>query len=137
MLTPYTPASKALTKGKPAKKKAQQTSLWGSWSSKKPVPAGEKDLTGVDLHELTDLWTIRAKGLGFEDVKRLEGKCKDLGAAVKRSVAHHYGKLKDGGLKRPADVAVYFALRDLGKKVKKEEPKFEAQFVDLAIEQIV
>lgn len=134
MLTPYTPASKQL-KTKP--RKAQQASLWGSWSSKKPVSAGEKDLAGVDLHELTDLWTIRAKGLGFEDVKRLEGKCKDLGAAVKRSVSHHYGKLKEGGLKRPADVAVYFALRDLGKKVKKEEPKFEAQFVDLAIGQIV
>ena len=134
MLTPYTPTSKPL-KSKP--RKAQQASLWGAWSSKKPVPPGAKELAGVDLHELTDLWTIRARGLGFEDVKRLEGRCKDLGAAVKRSVAHHYGRLKDASLKRPADVAVYFALKDLGRKVQREEPKFEAQFVDLAIEQIL
>ncbi len=135
MLTPYTPASKQL-KSKPMK--AQQASLWGAWSTKsKPATAAEKELAQVDLHELTDLWTIRAKGLGFDDVKRLEGRCRDLGAAVKKTVAGHYSKLKDASLKRPADVAVYFALKDLGKKVQREEPKFEAQFVDLAIEQIV
>ena len=138
MLTPYTPTSKALTKGKPAKKKIIQYNLWGSWSTRsKPAQKSDKTLESFKLHDLAALWTERVRTLEFEDVGRLELRCKELGLVVNKAVAGHYALLKTMTLKRPADVAVFFALRDLGMKAKKEEPTFEPQIIDLAIDQIV
>jgi len=136
MLKCHTNATAKPPKG--SRKKASgphQLSLWGSTA--RTISKTAKALEEHSLREIAVLWTHAAKGLDLPAVLAVETKCRALADSVSSGAAATHGKIKNGGLNHPADVAAYLTLRELDDKGRLEVPEHRLKVIDFGVKALL